>query len=203
MVVSAVIVQGDAFEVMEPADYRPLVRVGFKGGGHGGFLHEARRVVFGAHPPFFDHHLLFGFEGLFVDIDAPQAVGFHLQPVPQLVLGAGFEVGGVIPGGKGIIRAPHLLHFPGKILGAILGRAFEHHVLGQVGDAGFSQGFISGAHPIPHLEGDNGGPGLPQEQHFEAIGQFVLHHLVKEVAILRRFEGDRGSAPAMTRPGGL
>ena len=93
MVVSAVIIQGDAFQVIEPADYRPLVGVGFKGGGHGGFLHEAHRVVFGAQAPFFDHHLLFGFKGLFVDIDAPHAVCFHLQPMPQLVLGSGFEVG--------------------------------------------------------------------------------------------------------------
>jgi hypothetical protein len=63
-------------------------------------------------------------------------------------------------------------------------------MLNQVGYAGFPQGFVSGSNPIPHLEGDDGGPGLPQEQHLEAIGQFMLHHLVKEVAILRRFEGD-------------
>ena len=66
----------------------------------------------------------------------------------------------------------------------------EH--LEQIVDAGFAQGFISGAHPVPHLERDNGGPGFPQEQHLEAIGQGVLHHLVKEVGILRRFEGDSG-----------
>ena len=129
-------------------------------------------------------------EGLFVYIDAPHAVGFHLQPVLQLLLGAGFKVGGIIPGGKGVIRASHLLHFPGEILRTVLGSAFEHHVLSQVGDAGFAQGFISGADPIPELQSDNGGPGLLEEQHREAIGQFVLHHLVKEVAVLRRFEGD-------------
>ena len=70
-------------------------------------------------------------------------------------------------------------------------------MLAQVGDAGFSQGFISGPHPIPHLEGDDGGVGLPQEQDLEAIGQLVLHHLVKEVAVIRRFEGDS----AQSEPG--
>ncbi len=189
VVVSPVIIQGDAFDVMEPADHRPLVRVGLEGGGHGGFLHEAAgsssvRMRRSSITTFFSR-----FEGLFVDVDAPHAVGFHLQPVLQLVLGPGFKVGGIIPGGKGVIRAPHLLHFLGEELGAVFGRALEHQVLAQVGDAGLAQGFIAGAHPIPDLERDNGGPGLPQEQHLEAIGQLVLHHLVKEVGILRGFEG--------------
>jgi hypothetical protein len=61
-------------------------------------------------------------------------------------------------------------------------------------DAGLTQAFITGAHFIPDLEGDNGGPGFPQEQYLKAIAQFVLHNLIKEITILRGFEGDGAHA---------
>ena len=126
-------------------------------------------LEFVAHDGHFAIEILAGDEGV------DHAVGFHFQGPAQIFGGGveGFEVIGAVVIGGGV--------FVDRAVGvelredfAVVRGALEHHVLQQMGHAGFAVAFLPRADHVGDVDGDGGLGIIGEEQHLEAVGEAIL-----------------------------
>ena len=134
------------------------------GGGEQLLLHQPEGAVHRTQLALADDHLALRSEGLFVQLQVEQAVGFQLKPQLQVLGGQIFEVGSMVPGGEGVDFAAFGLEDAGELLRPQGLGAPEHQVLEKVGNAGDPGRLVAGAHLVVNLQGDDGQTVIRQHQ---------------------------------------
>ena len=158
-------------QVLVPAHHRPTVGVLGIGGGEQLLFHQPEGAVHGAQLPFADDHLALRLEGVVVQLQVNQAVGFQLQAQFQVFRRQIFKIGGVILGGEGVDLPALGLEDAGELFGPQGLGAPEHQMLEEVGNAGDARQLVAGAHLIVNLQGDDGQAVIREHEQGEAVGQ--------------------------------
>ncbi len=126
------------------------------------------------------------------------AVALQPQRELQLIARHGFEVVGAVEVGRSIhvCRAGVLDVLDVRLLADML-RAFEHHVLKQMREAGAARPLIQRPHVIPEVDGDERQPVIFMRDHRQAVGQRVL--LVLDLRQLEFVRGGGGMVWGLAR----
>ena len=82
------------------------------------FGEQRAGVAVGALAAFFQNHLAFGHHVLFGQAQVAHPVGLHLHHQIQPVGGDALEIGGVVPGGEGVVIAALRLDDGGELVRA-------------------------------------------------------------------------------------
>jgi len=144
---------GHRLQVVHPADDGAAVGVGLEGDRVHLLEELGLRTVVGAHAALLHDDLDLLREFLGVDVQVAHAVGFELHHLVQLFLRHLLEIGGVVAAGEGIVAAAGGRDAFVEFAGADTGRALEHHVLEDVGDAGGAIHLVHAADAVPdHLD---------------------------------------------------
>ena len=110
------------------------------------------------------------------------AVAFQPEGEFQLVAGDRLEVVGAVEvgGAVDVGRAGALEVFEVGFFAYMLG-ALEHHVLEEVGEAGASGALVDRPDVVPEVDGDEGEAMVFVGEDDEAVGQFVLFVLIRDL----------------------
>jgi hypothetical protein len=103
-------------------------------------------------------------------------VRFQPEAEFQPLLFQRLEIGGVVAAGKGIFIPAVGGDQAGKLAARHVGRAFEHQVFQQVGNAGQTAGFVAGPDLVPDLRDHHRRAMILAHQHFQAIVQSEFMH---------------------------
>src|ERR1019366_6827092 len=135
------------------------------------------RLVVDAQAPFFFDGLPLILQVRLGDLERPHAVGLQEQGQVELVLGHDFEVQGAVVVGRAV-HAAALGEDPIKVLaGPHVFRAFEHHVLEQVGEAGAPLALVARADFITDGDAEYRGIVVLRDDHPETVVERVVGEL--------------------------
>src|SRR3989344_2176408 len=158
-------------QVGHPANHRVPVGMSLIGGGHEFFLNDRLGLVLGAPAALFHHHLDLLAKILIGQRQILQAVGFEFEGNRQARFFQLLEIGSVVVTGEGVLASAVFGDDARELIGSVLGRALEHHVLEHVRDAGDALGLVLAAHPVPDLRYHHRRAVILLDDEAQAVGQ--------------------------------
>ena len=189
---SAGILPGHLFDVVHPADDRPPVRVGSKHRRVQGLVHQSLRIIFGAHAPFLDDHLVLGGEIRGSQAQVGHAVGLEFHHFWQGLFRHNLEIGRVVLVGEGIVATAGLGDNPVEGVARNLLGAFEHHMFEHVGNTGSAVLFVDGANAIPDHVHHGRCAMIFLDHHGHAIGKLLLEGIGRRRSVCQRGQRQQG-----------
>jgi hypothetical protein len=139
------VLAADGLDVRHPADDRPPVGVRLVDQGVQRLVHQARRLVVHPEPPLLLHHLALALERAVVDGERAHPVRLEVEHRVQGLGGEVLVVHRDVVGGVGVGPPAVGLQDLVELLGAVLLRPVEHHVLEEVADAGDAGALVARA----------------------------------------------------------
>ena len=85
--------------------------------------------------------------------------------------------GGVVVGGEGVFAAADLGDGAVELAGLVVGRALEHQMFEEMGDAGFAGRLVGAADLVPDHVGDDRRAVVGDDDHFHAVVEQEIRHL--------------------------
>ena len=126
------------------------------------------------------------------------AVGLVAHHRRERVRRHGLVIGGVVPGGEGVLAAADLGDLGAELAGLVVLRALEHQVLEEMRDAGFARRLVGAADLVPDHVRDDRRAVVGDDDDLHA----VVEHEVADVGCRPNARPRRqtrpGKAPAMT-----
>ncbi len=186
LIPAAQIIGLDRFDVLHPANDRIAIGTGDIGGGLEPLLGQRLRLIFSTQPALFGDHLRFLGDLFRLQQQMAHPVRFQTETEFQPLLFQGLEIGGVVAASESVLVSTISGDQAGKFAARHVGRAFEHQMFQQVGNAGQPARFVAGADLVPDLRDHHRGAMVLAHQHFQAVVQSKFMH--------RRGGGQRAGA---------
>ena len=143
------VVDGQVLEVVHPADDRRAVRMRAERGGIELLEQRGTRPVVGAPAALLHHDLHLAREYLGLHRQVRHALGLELKHGAEVLRGQLLVVGSVVTPGEGIVAAADLGDAARELAVGQAPRATEHHVFGDMREAGQAVHLVDAADPVP------------------------------------------------------
>lgn len=153
--------------------------------------------------PLFGDHVALGREGLVREAQIAHPVRFHAHDQLEPVAGDALVVGGVVPGGEGVVVAAIARNGARKLARRNLPRALEHQVFEEMGDAGMAARLIGSADTIPDHVRDHGRAAIGNHHDLQAIAQREAlgpRQFARDACAAQRKQQRQGGAKARRQP---
>ena len=123
------------------------------------------------HAPLLEHDVALGRDDLVGQHEAGHAVRLERHAGLQVLLGDLLEIGGEVRAGEGVLLAADRGDVLGELALRMGGRALEHQVLEEMGDARLAGRIVGGAVAVPDHVGDDRRAMVGDDHDLEAVLQ--------------------------------